>query len=120
MHSSVYDHLYSQGTDWCWKRVKQTEKKPVSSMRKTCIILSIAERQSFSDIIILGDFNAYTDFEWPVSLLLEHDMESKCSNYIKAMGVRQHFFLDAWKILYPNKPGLTFSNMVDLSFWPDI
>ena len=63
---------------------------------------------------MLGDFNAYPNFEWPVGLLLGTDEDSQCAKYVRPMGVRQHFFVDGWKSIYPDKTGYTFSNMVSL------
>ena len=70
--------------------------------------------------IILGDFNVYSTFPWPVQLLLDpSDNKAKKKCLAQRMSApNQHSYskngqyIDVWKKIYPDNPGLTFSNMV--------
>lgn len=62
--------------------------------------------------VILGDFNAYADFSWPVDGILKgsFDNDGPCQN---TQGSSQGFgFVDAWVMANGDRTGYTFSNMV--------
>ena len=69
------------------------------------------------NVIILGDFNTYNDFESPIDMMTltqkpEQTMTG-CNLEQRNIGNRFTRFDDAWQKLHGNKDlGLTFSNMV--------
>ena len=69
------------------------------------------------NVIILGDFNTYNDFENPLELLtLKWGQEktlTKCLEEHGNLGHRSTYFVDAWvQSFAQTRLGLTFSNMV--------
>lgn len=67
--------------------------------------------------VLLGDFNAYNDFSWPVTAIMtgSFDKEGSCqpSRHFVPQGSNQGYnFVDAWKTANGDSPGYTFSNMV--------
>lgn len=66
--------------------------------------------------VILGDFNAYADFSWPVDGILKgsFDKDGPCQN---TQGSIQGFgFVDAWVMANGDRTGYTFSNMPEPGF----
>ncbi|XP_057296584.1 uncharacterized protein LOC130625495 [Hydractinia symbiolongicarpus] len=70
--------------------------------------------------ILLGDFNTYADFHWPVEALsagrINEEAPSECKVMGKEFDQKQYRgygynFLDAWGLINPNHHGYTFSNM---------
>lgn len=73
------------------------------------------------NVIILGDFNTYNDFEQPLELLTlksgQDNSLTKCIKENSNLGMRSTYFDDAWVQSFGHqKPGLTFSNMVSIMY----
>ena len=69
--------------------------------------------------VLLGDFNAYNDFPWPVKGIMKgsFDKQGSChaSNNFDPQGSNQGYgFVDAWVTANGDSKGYTFSNMVCL------
>ena len=67
-------------------------------------------------MILLGDFNTYKDYDYPLHILSQVDgkKESFCpkaSQRLLALNSRVHL-LDAWTQANPKSTGYSFSNMV--------
>ena len=67
--------------------------------------------------VLLGDFNAYNDFHWPVNGIMKgsFDKQGPChaSSHLDPQGSNQGYgFVDAWVTANGNNKGHTFSNMV--------
>lgn len=67
--------------------------------------------------VLLGDFNAYNDFHWPVNGIMKgsFDKQGPChaSSHLDPQGLNQGYgFVDAWVTANGNSKGYTFSNMV--------
>ena len=67
--------------------------------------------------VLLGDFNAYNDFPWPVNGIMKgsFDKEGSCrpSRHFDPQGASQGYgFVDAWVAANGDSTGYTFSNMV--------
>lgn len=69
-------------------------------------------------MILLGDFNAYNNYHWPIELLMNSrlgtNVPDECKKTEKPwfQGHPDYRFFDAWVELNPQNPGFTFSNMV--------
>ncbi len=68
-------------------------------------------------MILLGDFNTYSDYEWPIQILIgaATDLHNRCPPTTKQhhlLGTKDTSLIDSWKALHANEQGLTFSNMV--------
>lgn len=69
-------------------------------------------------MILLGDFNTYNDYSWPMDLLLTGSIDSKapvvCQRTQKPWfhGHPDYEFVDTWTEVDSKNPGFTFSNMV--------
>lgn len=66
--------------------------------------------------VLLGDFNAYNDFHWPVNGIMKgsFDKQGPChaSSHLDPQGLNQGYgFVDAWVTANGNSKGYTFSNM---------
>ncbi|XP_033124872.1 uncharacterized protein LOC117123130 isoform X2 [Anneissia japonica] len=65
--------------------------------------------------VILGDFNTYNDYEWPMLALQEGKISSINKCYISlqqyASLEKVQSYVDVWKQANPAKQGYTFSNM---------
>ncbi|XP_038061462.1 uncharacterized protein LOC119732137 [Patiria miniata] len=72
--------------------------------------------------IILGDFNTYTDYPWPLEGLLQgyFSTTNKCPKYAArknpTLEAELVSYTDAWGEVNPNKNGFTFSNMPQPGF----
>ena len=67
--------------------------------------------------VLLGDFNAYNDFPWPVNGIMKgsFDKDSSChpTRFFETQGSSQGYgFVDAWVMANGENAGYTFSNMV--------
>ncbi|XP_013416911.1 uncharacterized protein LOC106178324 [Lingula anatina] len=75
-------------------------------------VLGHIERNHLRNVVILGDFNTYTDFEMPIHLLTSYKWSKKkcyADSQFRYGGPR---FRDVWTSLqYSHEEGLTFSNM---------
>lgn len=67
------------------------------------------------NVILLGDFNTYADFETPMSLITEGHSCNDVSS-VTSLFTRSYTFTDVWKLLRPSEKGLTFSLMP----WPGL
>lgn len=72
-----------------------------------------AERR-LQNIVILGDFNTYIDYNWPVQIFLDGKVTKdnpcwKAGGSIDLSGLQ---FKDAWLVTHQDESGFTFSNMV--------
>ena len=69
-------------------------------------------------MIILGDFNVYNEYHWPMELLLTGSLDGGAPAYCQRVqkpwfhGHADYEFVDAWTEVNHNNPGFTFSNMV--------
>ena len=69
-------------------------------------------------MILLGDFNTYNEYHWPIELLMTGDIGRQaplvCQRIQKPWfhGHADYEFVDAWTEVHPTNPGFTFSNMV--------
>ena len=69
-------------------------------------------------MILLGDFNTYNEYHWPIELLLTGNLVAQgpvlCQRIQKPWfhGHADYEFMDAWTEINPHAPGFTFSNMV--------
>ena len=68
-------------------------------------------------MILLGDFNTYADYEWPLQILTGSatDLNNRCPPVTKQrhiMGTKDISLIDTLKFANPKDQGLTFSNMV--------
>ena len=78
--------------------------------------------------ILLGDFNAYDDFVWPMTVLMTGNARTEgydvCqftdANAFPIFQGVNYGFKDAWVEINPNNPGFTFSNMVSFSTFSEI
>jgi predicted extracellular nuclease len=67
------------------------------------------------NVVILGDFNIYNDFESPIDIITFKPGQTLtgCSQEHREIGSRYISFDDSWQKLYgQDGKGLTFSNMV--------
>ncbi|XP_071961435.1 uncharacterized protein [Antedon mediterranea] len=77
---------------------------------------------STSCSIILGDFNTYTNYEWPVLALKagKFSITNKCSTFHQHGRRNQveidETYIDVWTQAYPTDKGYTFSNMPEPGF----
>lgn len=76
-------------------------------------IASIGSERS----VILGDFNAYSDFSWPVSAVMKGSFERNGACTLRRGFQPQdsntgYGFVDAWVKVNGQTKGFTFSNMV--------
>ena len=68
--------------------------------------------------VVLGDFNAYNDFPWPIHAVMRgyfHE-DSTCTprRRFQTHNSRPGYgFIDAWTKVHPQEEGFTFSNMVN-------
>jgi len=68
-------------------------------------------------MIILGDFNVYNEYHWPMELLLTGNMDHQAPSFCQKIqkpwfhGRPDYEFVDAWVEANPRNPGFTFSNM---------
>ena len=72
--------------------------------------------KNLRDVVIIGDFNVYQNFEWPIKLALGESKNgaNPCWSYAVRYGVSQAgTFKDAWKVGGGKGNGFTFSNMVN-------
>ena len=72
--------------------------------------------------VLLGDFNAYNDFPWPLNGIMNgsFDKDGSCKplHYFEPQGSSQGYgFVDAWVIANGDSAGYTFSNMVSFGFY---
>ena len=80
---------------------------------------SLFSEARLSNVITVGDFNTYKDFDLPLSLLAQLKSVANSVCYEMKPKYRQKYSIvlnDAWAMLNPSKKGLTFSNMVGQYF----
>lgn len=69
-----------------------------------------------TNVIFLGDFNTYNDFDWPVRLMTSpnDDIQPQgCYQQQQQLGKSGPVYTDVWeKTRKEEDKGLTFSNMV--------
>lgn len=69
-------------------------------------------------MVLMGDFNTYNEYHWPIELLLTGNIDiqapAECHMVQKPWfhGHPDFEFVDAWTELNTHSPGFTFSNMV--------
>ncbi|XP_063438028.1 uncharacterized protein LOC134719030 [Mytilus trossulus] len=77
-------------------------------------LLDYVFRKRLKNVVLLGDFNTYNDFEAPIDLITfkpGHAM-THCKQELKQIGNRYINFDDSWQKLHgKDHSGLTFSNM---------
>ncbi|KAL4234623.1 hypothetical protein ACF0H5_006264 [Mactra antiquata] len=77
-------------------------------------IITFIHRNHLQNVIILGDFNTYNDYDWPIRLLTDDILKpsNQCWREINNKQYRSNIkFHDAWTTVHLNDKGLTFSNM---------
>ncbi|KAJ8301501.1 hypothetical protein KUTeg_020488 [Tegillarca granosa] len=74
-----------------------------------------AKALHMTNVIILGDFNTYNDYEWPIRLMTspKDDIQTQgCFQQQQQLGKFRSVYIDAWeKTKKEEEKGLTFSNM---------
>lgn len=73
--------------------------------------------KGLKNLILLGDFNTYNDYEWPIKMLTEgpkgKGRGNRCYRTMAQSDIEiDEVFTDAWPATHPDAAGLTFSNMV--------
>jgi endonuclease/exonuclease/phosphatase family metal-dependent hydrolase len=71
--------------------------------------------------VVLGDFNAYEDFPWPVTAILKGSFaaDGACipDKFFDPQDAgRGYGYVDAWQVSHSNEKGYTFSNMVSVVY----
>ncbi|CAH1784065.1 unnamed protein product [Owenia fusiformis] len=80
----------------------------------TVEIMQYIQENSLKNAIVVGDFNTYNHFEWPVQVLTLPDItpDNKCYRSARLVKRSEEFVLqDTWKDIHIVQPGFTFSNM---------
>ncbi|KAH3893227.1 uncharacterized protein LOC127859717 isoform X1 [Dreissena polymorpha] len=77
-------------------------------------VLNFVNKRDMKNVILLGDFNTYNDYEWPVRLVTDKlDHNNPCTRLINSKwpSMNKGLYKDAWISTNPEEKGLTFSNM---------
>lgn len=81
------------------------------------LIIFLISGKRLKNVVLLGDFNTYNDFEAPMDLITfkpGHAM-THCKQELQQIGNRYINFDDSWQKLHgKDHTGLTFSNMVTI------
>ncbi|WAR26009.1 hypothetical protein MAR_011713 [Mya arenaria] len=80
-------------------------------------VVSYVKKKQMENVVLIGDFNTYNDYEWPINLVTSDRWSSKnpCYRYANKPDILIHHgktsYKDAWIAVHPHADGLTFSNM---------
>lgn len=83
-------------------------------------VFCIPTEKELENVVLLGDFNTYQDFEWPLEVFTDTEIrpENSCFDMVRADAKGPNTILaDVWSVHAADKLlGFTFSNMVRILF----
>ncbi|XP_045166717.2 uncharacterized protein LOC123530085 isoform X2 [Mercenaria mercenaria] len=86
--------------------------------RNIADITTFITKRRLHNVIILGDFNTYNDYNWPIEIFLRGRVtkDNPCWKVRKDADLSGLHFKDAWLVVHPKEDGLSFSNMPSPGF----
>ncbi|XP_060581006.1 uncharacterized protein LOC132737690 isoform X1 [Ruditapes philippinarum] len=86
--------------------------------RNVADIVTFITSRRLRNVIIMGDFNTYNDYNWPIDIFLDGKVtkDNPCWKISQNVNLFRLKFKDAWLNVNAEKSGLTFSNMPSPGF----